>query len=183
MPLYVDRTYLRDDVATPAALSLPVWPPVPEAVDRTGTSFVIVDLGGDDTAAGVADAWAQQAEEVGPVTRHRADRLDVDELSAVLARTRCGVRVMIAGPQDDVLLALATARAAGAEPDELMSFATRTDLLAVFCAHCRATSRVAAEPGGTVSCPACGRMLEIHSHVSAVRGSFLGSDATARELV
>lgn len=171
---------LLDDVVTPAGLSLPVWPATPEPVDATGRSFLVVELG--EGARGVADDWAAAAAALGPVARCGWDRLDAGCFQTVLSGLRCGVRIMIVGPQDDVLLALAAARAAGAEPAELRSFVTRTDVLAVFCAHCRATSRVAAAPGDVTPCPACGRTLEIHPHLSAVRGSFLGSDATAREI-
>lgn len=175
-------TVLIEAVA-PAAPSLPVWPPAPEPVDVTGRSFVVLQLGPD--ARAVADGWAAAAAALGPVDRHRWDRLDPDAreaLGAVLAGLSCGVRIMVVGPQDDVLLALALAREAGAEPAELRCFVTRTDVLPVYCAHCRETERVVAGPGDVVSCPSCARRLEIHPHVSAVRGSYLGSDATARDL-
>lgn len=170
------------EAVTPAALSLPVWPPVPEPVDVTGRSFVVLQLGPDARAVAVADAWVAAAAALGRVDHHRWERLDPASLGGVLAALRCGVRIMVVGPQDDVLLALAIAREAGAEPAELRCFVTRTDVLPVYCAHCRQTERVVASPGDVVSCPSCARRLEIHPHVSAVRGSFLGSDATARDL-
>lgn len=168
------------DTVMPAALSLPVWPSIPEPVDATGRSFVVLELGSDAHAVG--DGWVAAAAALGPVDHHRWERLDAEAFGAVLAGLHCGVRIMVVGPQDDVLRALALARAAGAEPAELRSFVTRTDVLPVYCAHCRGTERVVAAPGDVVDCPSCARMLEIHPHVSAVRGSFLGSDATARDL-
>ncbi len=172
-------TVVTQEVASPAALSLPQWPEVPEPVDPSGRSFEVFGFG---DGAAVARAWSDEARSHGPVGLVVAATFEVGAVRSALVEARCGVRVMICGPQDDVLLALAEARSVGAEPEELRSFVTRDDVLPIFCAHCRGTHRVAAVPGGTVECPGCARVLEVHPHLSAVRGSFLASDARAREL-
>ena len=164
----------------PGGLSLPVWPTEPEPVDATGTSYLLLGFGPE--GGSVVDTWARDVSGLGPADLVRSARFDPAAVTAALASTRCGVRIMVAGPQDDVLLTLAAARESGAEPEELRSFVTRTDVLPVFCAHCRATSSVEAVPGGVAVCPACATLLDVHPHLSAVRGSFLGSDTTAREL-
>lgn len=173
------------EVVHPAALSLPIWPAEPEPVDPTGASYLIVSIGGVDAAA-VSGQWVQQAEGIAATTLLVLDDFDTgaeDQFRAELLRARTGVRIMVVGSQFAVLSALSLARSEGAGPAELRSFVTRRDDIAVYCAHCRDTSRAQAEPGGIVECALCSRELEVHQHMSAVRGSFLASDVKARDLV
>lgn len=168
----------------PPALSLPSWPLEPEPVDRSGTSFLVIAVGASQCAH-IARAWAQQAEAIAPTILAVYESLEPDDRSdlvRVLGRCRTGVRIMVVGGQYDVLTALALARSAGAIGDELRSFVTHEHDLPIYCAHCRDTYRVEGSPGDDAQCPGCLRILEIHPHMSAVRGSFLASDAHAREL-
>lgn len=161
-------------------LSLPAWPAAPVPVDETGRRYLLVGFG--DEGVAVTDAWSAVAAAHGPVATLVASRFDKQAVDEALATTRCGVRVMVAGPLDAVLLTLAAARENGAEPEELRSFVTSTDVLPLYCAHCRATNSVAAAPGDVAPCPTCGVALDVHPHLSAARGSYLGSDASAREI-
>ncbi len=163
----------------PAALSLPHWPEHPGRVDSAGTSFLILSFGGMESAA-TAGVWISQAQDHGPTTALAFDTLDDDAVAALaasFARCRTGVRIMVVGGQHDVLAALALARSYGACDAELTSFATHTDDLGFYCAHCRGTHRAHAAPGQLVVCPGCGRTLEVHAALNASRGSFLASDA------
>ena len=175
------------EVVHPAALSLPRWPAEQEPVDPGGTSYVVVAVGPDAEVAGVAGGWVRAAEALAPtalaVLDAMSDPADRTTLADVLDRARTGVRVLVVGGQYDVLQTLAFAREIGLLPHELTSFVTHTRDLPLYCAHCRDTHRVEGEPGGEVTCPGCARRLEIHAHLSAARGSFLASDARARELV
>lgn len=165
--------------------ALPQWQDAPEAPDETGTSFLVAGFSGagaDPELESCLATWASAARAIGPTTSLRAERFDAGEWSAALTACHTGVRVMVVGGQHDVLLALAAARQHGLLPCELRSWVIATDDLALYCAHCRATSRVQAAPGDLVRCPGCHRELEIHTHASAVLGSFLGSDAHAREI-
>lgn len=168
----------------PAALSMPAWPAEPESVDASGASFLIISIGGTE-AAEVTGSWVREAESMASTTVLVLDDLSGEsehQLRVQLMQARTGVRIMVAGGQYDVLRALAIARSGGAGAAELRSFVTHCDDLPMYCAHCRDTYRVEASPGGTVNCPGCARELEIHHHLSARRGSFLASDAHAREL-
>lgn len=172
-----------EEIMHPAGLSLPSWPPEPEDVDRTGTSFVVAAFGaGEGEAALIARRWAEQASLHASTTDLTFAEYDPQAWRSALQGARCGVRVMVVGSQSTVLLALAEARALGLSPAELRSFVTSTDDVAIYCAHCRRTSQVSGAPGDVVTCPGCARSLEIHPHLSAVRGSFLASDARAREI-
>lgn len=164
----------------------PQWPTTPEPVDPDGASYLVLAIGAHPDTARVARSWVESAEAMAPTTLGVLDRLDdpVDRaaLRELVGRTRTGVRVMVVGGEYDVLQALAEARAAGLLPVELRSFVSDRADLPVYCAHCRATHRIATRPGAEVDCPGCGRRLEVHEHLSAHRGDFLASDARAREL-
>lgn len=158
----------------------------PAPVDESGTSFLVLAIGGGPRAAAIAGEWTAAAERIGPTTLgvldaidQPADRATFDEL---LARARTGVRVMVTGGQYDVLQALALLRGAGAQESELRSFVTDRRDLPVFCVHCQTTFRAAAEPGGRARCPRCARSLEVHDHPAAHLGSYLASDAEATAL-
>lgn len=170
----------------PPALSLPQWPQSPPAIDPAGREFLVISVGDDSLARQTARHWAETADDLGPVTWVVLGTITSPDDQAMLARTlgqaRTGVRIYVAGGQYDVLQVLAAARAAGAIADELHSFVTHQRDLPLFCVHCRVTSRVTAAPGDTAACPGCDRTLEVHPHLAAARGSFLASDATAREL-
>ena len=157
------------------------------ALDLTAASYLVIAIGTDPVTASVTQAWTAAAEGVAPTTLvvldSMASHADRDVLATVLGQARVGVRFLIAGGRYDVLQALAFARDHGALAPELASQVTHERDLPVYCAHCRGTHRLAAVPGGEVTCPGCHRRLEVHEHHSAALGSYLASDAQARELV
>lgn len=173
--------------STEPRLGMPRWPARPESLDPTGASYLVLCLGRHRYAAEVAAAWTAQAERIAPTRLIASTGPDDDgpAIDAAFVASHTGVRVLVVGAQYDVLRTLALAREHGLGPAELQSFvvdATGSTDLPVYCAHCRATHRMVGEPGGEADCPGCGRHLEIHPHHSARRGSFLASDARAREL-
>lgn len=181
-------------------LGMPHWPAVPEAVDPTGASQLVICLGHHPRAVAAAASWTSAAQQLAPTRSLAVTGYDEETavLDSALREARTGVRILVAGAQYDVLRTLALAREYGASPTELRSFVVdaleETDL-PVYCAHCRDTFRMSgvrpgAVPdvlngvlnGGETTCPGCARRLEVHPHHSALRGSFLASDARAREL-
>lgn len=155
-------------------------------LDLAAASYLVIAIGSDPETAEVARAWTEQAEGVAPTTLVVLDSMaspaDRDVLEEALGQACVGVRILVAGGRYDLLQALAFARGHGALPHELTSQMTQTRDLPVYCAHCRSTHRVTADPGGEVSCPGCLRLLEVHEHHSATLGSYLASDAQARDL-
>jgi hypothetical protein len=151
-----------------------------------GASYLVVAIGTDPVTADVARAWTAKAEGTAPTTLVVLDSMTVAAdrhlLAEMLGQARVGVRILVVGGRYDVLQASAFARDYGALPHELASRVTHERDLPVYCAHCRDTLRVSAEPGGEAFCPGCGRLLAVHDHLSAARGSYLASDAQAREL-
>lgn len=154
------------------------------AVDGCGQSFLIISFGSGENAT-LARTWLNEAITLGPVQWLTFAAYNPDtrrQLSRILSAARNGVRIMVVGTQFDVLQTVALARAAGALEKEIRSVQTDTSSLPIYCAHCRHTSSVTGGPGDMVTCPACARSVEIHPHLSGIRGSYLASDALAREL-
>lgn len=169
---------------TSAAWSLPNWTDLPPEPDVTGAAFLLAGYGDADTNS-VLDRWREVLRKFGAEDRvqvHRDTQFDRWSFYPALEQSRCGVRLMIAGPQYDVLTAMATARECGLESGEITGFATSVEDLPLFCPHCQWISRAYAEPFGTHICSGCQRELMIRPHFSSQRGSFLGVDAQAKEI-
>lgn len=175
-----------DEAVKPPQLALPAWPAAPEPVNARAAGYLVVAIGPEESTRSVAGEWAAAAAAIAPVVLLVLDTMasaaDRESLQTMLGRVRTGWRILVAGGQYDVLQALAATRDAGATPGELTSFAVHTRDLPVFCAQCRHTSRVVGAPGDEVECPGCGRTVDIHPHMSAALGSFLASDARARDI-
>lgn len=153
-------------------------------VDGSGTSFLIISFGSGENAT-LARSWLTEAAELGPVQWLSFADFNPEttrQLSRALSSSLNGVRIMVVGRQFDVLQTIALARSTGALEKEVLSLVTDAADVPMYCAHCRATSRVIAGVGDVVTCPACLRTVEIHAHLSRARGSYLASDALAREL-
>lgn len=154
------------------------------SVDTTGASFLIISFGQGENA-GVARTWLNGAAALAPVQWLTFADFNADtsrQLGRAFGSSLTGVRIMVVGPQFDVLQTIAVARRRGALEQEITSLITDTAELPIYCAHCRATSRVRGGAGDTVACPGCARTLEVHPHLSGTRGSYLASDARARDL-
>lgn len=154
------------------------------SVDTTGTSFLVISFGRGENAA-AAREWLTEAAATGPVQWLTFEEFDDDtgrRLGWVFNSSLNGLRIMILGPQFDVLQSVAVARRSGALETEIQALITDTAELPIYCAHCRATGRVRGGAGDTVTCPGCARSLEVHPHLSGTRGSYLASDARARDL-
>lgn len=153
-------------------------------VDNTGTSFLVISFGQGENAA-AARKWLTEAATTGPVQWLTFENFDDDtnrQLGRVFTSSLNGLRIMILGAQFDVLQTVAVARRSGALEQEIQALVTDTADCPIYCAHCRATSRVRGGAGDTVTCPGCARTLEVHPHLSGTRGSYLASDARARDL-
>ncbi|WP_406689742.1 dimethylamine monooxygenase subunit DmmA family protein [Saccharopolyspora sp. ID03-671] len=170
---------MDERMAAGARTSLPEWP-ARVAVDPEGTSYALVGIG--DPAEGIVRGWVGEVlmrTAPSPVWTAQADRADevVDALDEQLGRARVGWRLMLAGPEADVLALRARALAAGAVDEEVRCHVTSRERLRVHCAHCTAETPVTAPPGSRTTCSGCGHPLHIYSHLSRHRGSYLGFHA------
>ncbi|MGY1722629.1 dimethylamine monooxygenase subunit DmmA family protein [Blastococcus sp. SYSU DS0533] len=157
--------------------SVPSWPAQPPALDLSGRSYLLVEVGG--RAVEVVDRWAAEAREHGrPVRRWGLAGVDGSSAAALARRLdgmHVGDRVLVAGPEPDVLTLVALARGMGLLPEEITAFAVDREAIPVFCAHCETTTRLPVTPGAEVDCPGCDLRLEVHAHASGHRGSYLAS--------
>ncbi|WP_395105250.1 dimethylamine monooxygenase subunit DmmA family protein [Actinomadura sp. SCN-SB] len=154
----------------------------PPAVDPSGRSYAVIAVGA--AARPVAGRWlaelASRADRP-PVWSARVDRLDGTVLAAFEERLRAatvGWRLMLAGPEADVMRLRARAVRAGAVPAEIREHATEADRRRIHCAHCRAITEAEVGVGGTVECRGCGLTLRCQRHFSRRLAAYLGVEAS-----
>lgn len=169
---------MDERMAVGARTSLPEWPE-PVVVDPSGARFAIIGIG--EVAAAITRDWVEALDR--PARTFHADRAEAafQGLDAELREARIGWRLMLAGPEADVLALRSRAISAGAVDEEIRCRVTSRDRLVVHCAHCATDTEVTAAPGGRAICSGCGQPLHIYSHVSRYRGSYLGFRADVEE--
>ena len=144
---------------------------------------VLVRAGGAG-AAPVARTWRAEAGAAGiPAEQLSAASAGplLGELDTRLATARVGIRLMVAGPECDVLRIGAVALARGLLTAETTTFATDDRVRRVWCPHCDTTTTAEVPVGGRTGCAGCGRTLLVHHHVSRREGCYLGFSADAEE--
>ncbi|MEB3367212.1 dimethylamine monooxygenase subunit DmmA family protein [Saccharopolyspora mangrovi] len=170
-PASVYSVAMDERMAVGARTSLPEWPDS-VAVDPSGARFAIIGVG--DAAAEIARGWASSLDR--PVWTFHADRAAdaFDALDAQVRQARVGWRLMLAGPEADVLALRSRAISGGAVDEEIRCQVTSRERVVVHCAHCAAETAVTASAGERATCSGCGQPLHIYSHVSRYRGAYLG---------
>lgn len=163
--------------------SVPRWPAEIPAVDPAGRAVALLAFG----AAGkrLLTAWRAAVPERTPVWSHVVDRADDDSLGLLarqVAEARVGWRLMLAGPEVDVLAARSVAIGLGVLDAEIRTVVTGAARKRVFCPHCRGTTETAAPVAAEVPCAGCGRRLHVYGHVSRRLGAYLGFMADAEEV-
>jgi hypothetical protein len=166
-----------------AHTSVPRWPRTDPGVDRAGRAFAIMAFGPD--AAPVGEHWHREVARLGrPVWLRRVERADetaLGELDEQLDAARVGWRLMLAGPQADVLAAYAGATRAGVLAAEIAVLVTDDRHRRVWCAHCDTTSVADVATGEVTPCHGCGRSLLVYHHVSRRSAAYLGFMVDAEE--
>jgi hypothetical protein len=165
-----------------AHTSVPRWAPGVPAVDPAARWLALLGLGRRGAVA--VEEWRSAAPDGVPVWVHTAPRADDDVLARLAAQVesaRVGWRLMVAGPEVDVLAARAVATRLGALESEIRVAVTSTRRRRVWCAHCRTTTETAQPVSGETPCRGCGRRLHVYAHVSRRRGAHLGFAADAEE--
>ncbi|MGY1636141.1 dimethylamine monooxygenase subunit DmmA family protein [Geodermatophilus sp. SYSU D00742] len=155
--------------------SVPRWDAVPPAVPSGARSLALLALGPD--AEDVVASWEATARSSGtPVSVLRVAGCEdaLPWLEAETAQAVVGWRLLVAGPEADVLRARARVLALGAVPAEILPFVTGVPLRRVHCAHCDTETETTAPVDGTCTCSGCGRTLHVYHHVSRRMGAYLG---------
>ena len=163
--------------------SVPRWAPELPAADPAARAVALVGFG--PAAARVVAGWRAQVGAGTEVWSRLAERADDAALAALaeqLRAARVGWRLMLAGPEADVLAARAVAVEHGALDAEVRTAVTGAALKRVFCAHCRTTTERDVPVAAEVECAGCRRQLHVYAHVSRRRGAYLGFMADAEEV-
>ena len=163
--------------------SVPRWGSEWPAPDPSARTVLLVGFGARGCA--ISTAWAADVPAGRPVEVLAADDADESVLAVLTARiagARVGWRLMLAGPEDDVLAARAVALRAGVLDAEIRCAVTGTERKRVYCPHCRATTTTTAPVAGETPCDGCGRRLHVYAHVSRRAGAYLGFMADAEEV-
>lgn len=168
-------------MAAGAHTNLPRWEDTPPQADPSGRSFAVLSFGAQ--ARPVADAWMAQVHRLhaGSWRLHNdtADETVVAKLHQRLSRATVGWRLMVAGPEADVLAVSAEALRHGTLAAEIRAHATSTTRRRVQCVHCGTAVDVDAEPGAVFPCAGCGHNLLIHHHLSRRLAAYVGFRADA----
>jgi hypothetical protein len=163
--------------------SVPRWGAERPTPDPAARALLLVGFGSRGCA--ITTAWAADVPAGRPVEVLAADEADEPVLAVLAARVaaaRVGWRLMLAGPEVDVLAARAVAVRAGALDAEIRCAVTSTERKRVFCPHCRTTTGTTAPVAADVPCDGCGRRLHVYAHVSRRAGAYLGFMADAEEV-
>ncbi|WP_405539551.1 hypothetical protein OG787_46400 [Streptomyces sp. NBC_00075] len=163
--------------------SVPVWSGQPPDPDVSGRSFTIMSVG--DQARAIARAWARSLEESGAVAvaRHWPDagQVAVEALAQEMRSATVGWRLMLAGPEADVLVLQAAALREGAVRTEIRTHATDRQERRTLCTHCGHITRSRTALGATHPCGGCARTLVVYHHVSRRHAAYMGYMADAEE--
>nr|WP_275585788.1 dimethylamine monooxygenase subunit DmmA family protein [Geodermatophilus sabuli] len=103
-------------------------------------------------------------------------------MAAQVRTARVGWRLMLAGPEVDVLAARAVATGLGLLDAEIRTAVTGADHKRVSCPHCRVITEAEVPVGAEVPCRGCARRLHVYAHVSRRTGAYLGFMADAEEI-
>jgi dimethylamine monooxygenase subunit C len=163
--------------------SVPRWGTETPAPDPAARAVLLLGFG--PRGAAITTGWAADVHAGCPVERLAAD--DADEtvlavLSARVAAARVGWRLMLAGPEVDVLAARAVAVRAGVLDAEIRTAVTGSERKRVYCPHCRTTTATTAPLAAEIPCDGCGSRLHVYAHVSRRTGAYLGFMADAEEV-
>src|SRR4051812_38501536 len=120
--------------------SVPRWPAQVPPPDPAARSLALLGFGA--TGERAVRAWRQQVDAGIPVWSRTADRAGTDvlaELEQQVAQAVVGWRLLLAGPEADVLAARAVAVRLGVIDAEIRMAVDDATRKRVYCAHCAVT--------------------------------------------
>lgn len=93
-----------------------------------------------------------------------------------------GTRLVLAGPETEILAARTDAVQAGMVSSEILLLAREDESSRVYCPHCRTLTRTSRPVEQIAVCGGCRRELEVFDHFSRGLSAYLGAEANAEEL-
>ncbi|MGP4046106.1 dimethylamine monooxygenase subunit DmmA family protein [Streptomyces sp. 2A115] len=164
--------------------SVPRWPTVAPELDRTGRSYAVLTFG--SAASVLASAWRSALETLErPVWSRHGEQADADCLTGLreqIATATVGWRLLLAGPQSEVLAAYSEAVRGGVLDAEITVMVTDSAHRRVWCAHCETKTTAEVALGAEAACAGCGRSLFVYHHVSRLHAAHLGFMTDAEEV-
>ncbi|QSE92609.1 hypothetical protein JWS13_30365 [Rhodococcus pseudokoreensis] len=146
------------------------------SMDLTGRHYLLVILGEAPSAAAKAKQWARALHDAQrSISEHTAS--SAATVGDLIASSTVGIRIMICGPEFEVMQAVAAARSHGVLPCEMFVHITHVDAIHVYCPHCDTATRTIAQPNTTAECSGCRRDLLVRPHTSSHRAMYLASVA------
>lgn len=155
--------------------SVPQWDATVPAWPAAARSCTIVGIGPESGAAALS--WEAEARSGGASVRLlQAETAEavLQELGEELQRAVVGWRLLVAGPEAEVLLVRSRALHLGAVGSEVLTFVTDTRLRRVLCAHCDTVTAAEVAVGASCTCTGCCRVLHVYHHVSRRLAAYLG---------
>ncbi|WP_326731716.1 dimethylamine monooxygenase subunit DmmA family protein [Streptomyces phaeochromogenes] len=138
-----------------------------------------------DQSRGIARDWVRNVEKSGVATvaQHwpEAGHAAVEALVQEMRSATVGWRLMLAGPEADVLILQAAALREGAVRTEIRTHATDRQERRTLCTHCGHITRSRTALGATHPCGGCARTLVVYHHVSRWHAAYMGYMADAEE--
>ncbi|MBO3748383.1 hypothetical protein J5X84_20095 [Streptosporangiaceae bacterium NEAU-GS5] len=164
-----------------ASTNLPRWPADPPPIDERGASFLVITVGTDTQAAETAERWlARIAELRRPCERLSAARAEdiVPAVAHAIDTAFVGLRVLVTGPERDVLMIRSAVLAAGAVSAEVCCHAAppgghEPRAMNIWCVACRRQN--AGVTAHLTTCRHCGAALAVHAHFSPRYAARLGA--------
>ncbi|MDJ0338395.1 dimethylamine monooxygenase subunit DmmA family protein [Cryobacterium sp. PH31-O1] len=102
-------------------------------------------------------------------------------LRSVLAHSRVGVRLVLAGPPADVHAAASAVAVCGLVDEEITILCDEVGPRVIFCGHCHTSTTTDHAIGTDVVCQGCATTLTFTDHFSRRVGGYLGFSAHAEE--
>ncbi|MGY1794249.1 dimethylamine monooxygenase subunit DmmA family protein [Geodermatophilus sp. SYSU D00525] len=152
-------------------------------MDPAGRTVSVLGFG--DRGREIVADWLAATPAGRVVWSHVAERADDVTLTALAEQVRgarVGWRLMLAGPEVDVLAARAVATGLGLLDAELRTAVTGADRRRVACPHCGVATEAEVPVGAEVPCRGCARRLHVYAHVSRRTGTYLGFMSDAEEV-
>lgn len=164
--------------------SVPRWPTSDPGLDRPGRAYAVMTFG--PAAAALGALWRSELTVLGRAVwswdGEAATEAGLGALREQIGSATVGWRLLLAGPQPEVLLAYAESVRGGVLDAEITAVVTDTARRRVWCSHCRATTVAEVALGAETDCAGCGRSLLVYHHVSRRHAAHLGFMTDAEEL-
>lgn len=163
--------------------SVPRWHEEAPQIDASARFLTVISVGTNPCP--LPEPWRHAlASADRPVHVLSGSRADEELLTLVRRDVETAVvgwRLLLIGPEADVLRLRAEALHCGAVPSEVLAHVTSAQQRTILCVHCDTLTSAQVEIDATVSCSGCARTLQVYHHVSRRLAAYMGFKANAED--